>query len=68
MYLTRPYWYPVSGGQRYHNEFRKTIPRKNSLMSCPVGQSWEDFAGFEGNNGEEMTWEGVGQTEKHHQH
>jgi len=37
-------------------------------MSCPVGQSAEDIAGFEGNDGEGMTWEGVGQTEKHHQH
>ena len=37
-------------------------------MNCPVGQSAEDFAGFEGSDGEGMTWEVVGQTEKHRQH
>lgn len=37
-------------------------------MSCPVGQLAEDIAGFEGKDGERMTWEVIGQNEKHHQH
>ena len=40
----RSYWYPASGGQQYHIEFRKTLPR-NFLKSHPFGQLAEDFAG-----------------------
>ena len=39
----RWYWYPASGGQQYHIEFRKTLPM-NFLMSYPFGQLAEDFA------------------------
>ena len=68
MCLRRPYWYPASGGQHYHIEFRKTLPRRNFLMTRSVGQLAEDTASFEESDGEGMAWEVVGQTEKHRQH
>jgi len=68
MCLRRPYWYPASGSQHHHIEFRKTLPRRNFLMSRSVGQLAEDFASFEGSDREGMAWEVVGQTEKHRQH